>query len=65
MDHCACIAALGFGIAIATSKHGEDHKHDSKWDGNLYVDPFSPGDNMTCVPPQTAILLFRRANGFF
>lgn len=48
----AGIAALGIGIAIATSKHGDDHKHDSQWDGNLYGDPFSPANNVTCVPRQ-------------
>jgi len=48
----AGIAALGIGIAIATSKHGDDHKHDNQWDGNLYGDPFSPANNVTCVPRQ-------------
>lgn len=32
----AGIAALGIGVAIATSKHGDKHRHDSEWDGNLY-----------------------------
>jgi hypothetical protein len=30
------IAAIGIGIAIATSKkHGDDHRHDNQWDGNF------------------------------
>ncbi len=48
----AGIAALGIGIAIATSKHGDKHKHDSQWDGNLYGDPFSPAQNVVCMPQQ-------------
>ena len=48
----AGIAALGIGIAIATSKHGDNHKHDDQWDGNLYGDPFSPSNNVTCIPRQ-------------
>lgn len=48
----AGIAALGIGIAIATSKHGDDHRHDNQWDGNLYGDPFSPSNGVTCVPRQ-------------
>jgi hypothetical protein len=47
------IAAIGLGIAIATSKkHGDDHRHDNQWDGNFYGDPFSPANNVVCVPNQ-------------
>ncbi len=47
------IAAIGIGIAIATSnKHGDDHRHDNDWDGNLYGEPFSPSNNVVCVPNQ-------------
>lgn len=48
----AGIAALGIGIAIATSKHGDKHKHDNQWDGNLYGDPFSPSNKVICMPKQ-------------
>lgn len=48
----AGIAALGIGIAIATSKHGDKHKHDGDWDGNLYGDPFRPAAGVICMPRQ-------------
>ncbi|MFN3989939.1 MAG: hypothetical protein ACK4IS_06750 [Erythrobacter sp.] len=45
------IAAIGLGIAIATAdRHGDDHRHDNDWDGNLYGDAFSPANNVVCVP---------------
>lgn len=46
------LAAIGIGIAIATSKHGDTHRHDSQWDGNLYGSPFTPAANVVCVPGQ-------------
>lgn len=48
----AGIAALGIGIAIATSKKGDDDRYDNQWDGNLYGDPFSPSNNISCYPRQ-------------
>lgn len=48
----AGIAAIGIGIAIATSKKGDDDRYESQWDGNLYGDPFSPARDVTCVPRQ-------------
>ncbi len=48
----AGIAALGIGIAIATSKKGDDDRYDNEWDGNLYGDPFSPANNISCYPRQ-------------
>lgn len=48
----AGIAAIGLGIALATSKHGDRHRHDTQWDGNLYGDPFSPANNVICMPQQ-------------
>lgn len=46
------LAAIGIGIAIATSKHGDTHRHDSQWDGNLYGNPFTPAANVVCLPGQ-------------
>lgn len=46
------LAAIGIGIAIATSKHGDDHRHDSQWDSNLYGNPFTPAPDVVCVPRQ-------------
>jgi hypothetical protein len=46
------LAAIGIGIAIATSKHGDDHRHDSQWDGNLYGNPFTPAPGVVCMPGQ-------------
>lgn len=45
----AGIAALGIGIAIATSGKDDDK---NQWDGDQYGDPFSPSANVVCVPRQ-------------
>lgn len=46
------LAAIGIGIAVATSRHGDNHRHDSQWDGKLYGDPFTPAANVVCAPGQ-------------
>lgn len=46
------LAAIGIGIAVATAKHGDAHRHDSQWDGNLYGNPVTPAANVVCVPGQ-------------
>lgn len=57
----AGMAAIGLGIAIATAKHGDRHRHDNEWDGNLYGDPFSPANNVICMPLQRKCYY----NGYF
>lgn len=44
------LAAIGVGLAAATSKHGDDYRHDKQWDSDFYGDPFSPAGNVVCAP---------------
>lgn len=46
------LAAIGIGLAVATTKHGDNHRHDSQWDGKLYGGPFTPAANVVCTPGQ-------------
>ena len=44
----AAIIALGVGVAIA--RHGDDHDFNSDWDQDTYGEPFSPSQNVVCLP---------------
>ena len=44
----AAIIALGIGVAIA--RHGKDHDLNSDWDQDSYGEPFSPSQNIVCLP---------------
>lgn len=44
----AAIIALGLGVAIA--RHGNDHDLNSDWDQGTYGEPFSPSQNVVCLP---------------
>lgn len=46
------LAAIGIGIATATAKHGDTHRHDSQWDARLHGTPFAPSANVVCAPEQ-------------
>jgi len=44
----AALIALGIGVAIA--RHGDDHDLNSNWDHGTYGEPFSPSQNVVCLP---------------
>lgn len=48
----ALAIALALGLGIAAAKHGKTHNSSTDWDEGLYGQPFSPGQNVLCMPKQ-------------